>query len=76
MAIEVEKGQGFQFSGEDHLTYWSKKFENYKQTKKLRGQLYGTDAINSDDKLIVCAELTQLLNERFIMVLKLECKRN
>ena len=77
MATEVEKRRCLQFSGEkDDFAYWSEKFEGYMHTKKLRGQLLGTDASNDDEKYNIRIELVQCLDKRSIMMLKSECKRN
>ena len=77
MATEAEKRRCLQFSGEeDDFAYWSEKFEGYMHTKKLRGQLLGTDASNDDEKYNVWAELVQCLDKRSIMMLKSECKGN
>ena len=45
-------------------------------TKKLLGQLLGTDASNDDEKYIFRVELVQCLDKRSIMMLKSECKEN
>ena len=77
MATEGEKRRCLQFSGEeDDFAYWSEKFEGYMHTKKLRGQLLGTDASNDDEKYNIWAELVQCLDKRSIMMLKSECKGN
>ena len=77
MATEAEKRRCLQFSGEeDDFAYWSEKFEGYMHTKKLRGQLLGTDASNDDEKYIIWAELVQCLDKRSIMMLESECKGN
>ena len=77
MATEAEKRQCLQFSGEeDKFAHWSEKFESYKHTKKLRGQLLGTDTSNDYEKYNIWAELLQRLDKRFIMMLKSECKGN
>ena len=61
---------------EDDFAYWSEKFEGYMHTKKLRGQLLGTDTSNDDEKYNIWAELVQCLDKRSIMMLKSECKGN
>ena len=77
MATEAEKRRCLQFSGEKgDFAYWSEKFEGYMHTKKLRGQLLGTDASNDDEKYNIWAELVQCLDKRSIMMLKSECKGN
>ena len=77
MATEAEKRQCLQFSGEeDDFAYWCETFEGYMHTKKLRGQLLGTDASNDDEKYNIGAELAQCLEQRSIMMLKSECKGN
>ena len=63
MATEAEKRRCLQLSGEeDDFAYWSEKFEGYMHTKKLRGQLLGTDASNDDEKYNIWAELVQCLD--------------
>ena len=75
MATEAEKRRCLQFSGEeDDFAYRSEKFESYMHTKKLRGQLFGTDASNYDEKYNIWAELVQFLDKRSIMMLKSEAK--
>ena len=75
MATEGEKRRCLQFSGEeDDFAYWREKFEGYMHTKKLRGQLLGTEASNNDEKYNIWAELVQCLDKRSIMMLKSECK--
>ena len=77
MATEAEKRRCLQFSGEeDDFPYWTEKFEGYMHTKKLRGQLLGTDASNDDEKYNIWAQLVQCLDKRSIMMLKSECKGN
>ena len=77
MATEAEKRRCLQFSGEeDDFAYWSEKFEGYMHTKKLRGQLLGTDASNDNEKYIILAELVQCLDKRSILMLKSECNGN
>ena len=77
MATEAEKRRCLQFSGEeDDFPYWSEKFEGYMHTKKLRGQLMGTDASNDDEKYNIWTELVQCLDKRSIMMLKSECTGN
>ena len=67
MATEAEKRRCLQFSGEeDDLAYWSEKFDGYMHTKKLRGQLLGTDISNDDEKYNIWAELVQCLDKRSI----------
>ena len=73
MATEAEKRRCPQFSGEeDDFAYWSEKFAGYMHTKKLRGQLLGTDASNHDEKHNIWAEFVQCLDKRSIMMLKSE----
>ena len=75
MVTEGQKRRCLQFSGEeDDFAYWSEKFEGYMHTKKLRGQLLGTEASNNDEKYNIWAELVQCLDKRSIMMLKSECK--
>ena len=75
MATEGEKRRCLQFPGEeDDFAYCSEKFEGYMHTKKLRGQLLGTEASNNDEKSNIWAELVQCLDKRSIMMLKSECK--
>ena len=62
--------------GKDDFAYWSEKFEGYMHTKKLRGQLLGTDTSNDDEKYNFWAEPVQCLDKRSIMILKAECKGN
>ena len=77
MATKVEKRRCIQFSGEeDDFAYWIEKFEGYMHTKKLRGQLLGTDTSNDDEKYNIWAELVQCLDKRSIMLLKSESKGN
>ena len=77
MATEAERRRCLQFSGEeDDFAYWSEKIEGYTHTKKLRGQLLGTDTSNDDEKYKNWAELVQCLDRWSIMMLKSECKRN
>ena len=77
MATEAEKRRCLQFSGEEEdFAYWSKKFEVYMHTKKLRGQQLGTDASNDDEKSKIWTEVVHCLDKRSIMMLKSECKRN
>ena len=77
MATESEKRRCLQFSGEeDDFAYWSKKFEGNMRTKKLRGQLLGTNKSSDDEKYKIWAELVQCLDKRSIMMLKSECKVN
>ena len=63
MATEAEKRRCLQFSREDDFAYWSEKFEGYMHTKKLRGQLLGTDTSNNDEKYNIRAELVQCLDK-------------
>ena len=77
MAKEAEKRRCLQFSGEeDDFAYWSEKFESYMHTKKLQGQLLGTDISNDDEKYNIWAEVVQCLDKLSIMMLKSECKGN
>ena len=77
MATEAEKRRCLQFSGEeDDFAYWSENFEGYLHTKKLGGQLLGTDTSHDDEKYNIWAELVQCLDKRSILMLKSECKGN
>ena len=76
MTREAEKRRCLHFSGEDDFAYWSEKFESYMHTKKLRGQLLGTDTSNDDEKYNIWAALVQCLDKRSIKMLKSECKGN
>ena len=77
MATEAEKRRCLQFSGEeDDFAYRSGKFEGYMHTKKLRGQLLGTDTSNDDEQYNIWAQLVQCLDKLSIMMLTSECKGN
>ena len=60
MATEAEKPRCRRFSGEEEeFAYRSEKFEGYMHTRKLRGQLLGTDTSNDDKKYKIWAALVQ-----------------
>ena len=77
MARQAEKRRCLPFSGEeDDFAYWSEKSEGYMHTKKLRGQLLGTDSSNDNEKYNIWAELVHCLDKRSITMLKSERKGN